>query len=195
MSLVKKGFRSKTAVTECGYCNIKIKEENLEKHCKAVHKKPKLVARQRTLEGLMNKPPSTASDSNKNEAVDLDTPDPELESSPPAKKLRVSSDDEMSEDDKNESSSKDIEDFEMGAAANAPIISTGFTEVPNCKLDEIVGKIDAIKAAVDTLNKKSIPDIAKPPDVAPSDDRVSKLVLCKSIKDKTWSSVSNSSFK
>lgn len=48
----KKVFKSKTAVTSCGYCNIKIKEENLENHCRSVHKKHKLVAGQSTLDRL-----------------------------------------------------------------------------------------------------------------------------------------------
>ena len=54
-SLVKKVFKSKTLVTKCGYCNNQVKEENLEKHCRVVHKKTKLVAGQKTLDGLFRR--------------------------------------------------------------------------------------------------------------------------------------------
>ena len=57
---VKKKYRSKKAVTKCGYCSLEVKEENLENHCKTVHKKPKLAAGQRTLDSLF-KPPSVDS--------------------------------------------------------------------------------------------------------------------------------------
>ena len=53
--LVPKSYKSKSAVTNCGYCSLKLKEENLENHCKTVHKKPKLAAGQRTLDGLFSR--------------------------------------------------------------------------------------------------------------------------------------------
>ena len=54
--MFKKAFKSKTAMTKCGYCNISIKEENLENHCKTVHKKPKLAAGQSTLDKIFKRP-------------------------------------------------------------------------------------------------------------------------------------------
>ena len=70
--MFKKEFRSKTDVTNCGYCNVSLKEENLENHCKTVHKKPKLVAGQRTLENIFKRHVQESSE-------------PDL--SPPSKKL------------------------------------------------------------------------------------------------------------
>ena len=49
---LKKEYKSKTAVTKCGYCKIEIKEANLENHCKNIHKKPRLVAGQQTLTSM-----------------------------------------------------------------------------------------------------------------------------------------------
>ena len=51
----KKDFRSKTAVTRCGYCKVSLKEENLESHCKTAHKKPKLAAGQKTLDSMFKR--------------------------------------------------------------------------------------------------------------------------------------------
>ena len=82
----KKAFRSKTAVTNCGYCSQKIKEENLENHCKTVHKKPKLVAGQKTLDLLFSRL-GVATGGGSSTLLD---PDP----SPPAsKKAKLSQDD------------------------------------------------------------------------------------------------------
>ena len=49
---MKKEFKSKTAVTKCGYCSVQIKEENLESHCKTAHNKPKLSAGHNTLDDM-----------------------------------------------------------------------------------------------------------------------------------------------
>ena len=87
----KKGFRSKTAVTNCGYCSQKIKEENLENHCKAVHKKPKLVAGQRTLDLLFSRP-GVATGGGSPHLLD---PDP---TPPAAKKAKLSEDDPVIEE-------------------------------------------------------------------------------------------------
>ena len=51
----KKEFKSKTAVAKCGYCFNSFKEENFKKHCLTVHKKPKLVAGQKKIDGLFKK--------------------------------------------------------------------------------------------------------------------------------------------
>ena len=51
----KKEFKSKTAVAKCGYCFNSFKEENLKNHCQTVHKKPKLVAGQKKIDGLFKK--------------------------------------------------------------------------------------------------------------------------------------------
>ena len=54
-AFVKKEFKSKNAVTKCGYCNLKIKDENLENHCKTIHHKAKLAAGQVTLDSMFKR--------------------------------------------------------------------------------------------------------------------------------------------
>ena len=53
--IMKKSYRSKTTVTQCGYCSMTLNEENLQNHCKTVHNKPKFSAGQRTIKGLFRK--------------------------------------------------------------------------------------------------------------------------------------------
>ena len=77
----KKVFKSKTAITSCGYCNIKIKDENLENDCRSVHKKPKLVAGQSTLDRLFRP----------KQKVPPVVVEPDI-TPPPSKKLKVSED-------------------------------------------------------------------------------------------------------
>ena len=60
----KKDFRSKTAITRCGYCKVSIKEENLESHCKTAHKKPKLAAGQKTLDSMFKRSGDNSSETN-----------------------------------------------------------------------------------------------------------------------------------
>ena len=91
--LPTRGFKSKTEVTSCGYCNLKIKEENLENHCRTVHKKPKLVAGQRTLQGMMFSRSSTQQElSNNNVGVFPPVVEPDPTPPPPSKKLKYSED-------------------------------------------------------------------------------------------------------
>ena len=91
--LPKRGFKSKTAVTSCGYCNLKIKEENLESHCRTVHKKPKLVAGQRTLQGLLLSRSSSHQElSNNNVGVFPPVVEPDPTQPPPSKKFKYSED-------------------------------------------------------------------------------------------------------
>ena len=75
---VKKEFRSKTALTKCGYCQIQIKSENLEIHCNKVHKKPRLAAGQRTLENVFKVPSNSPSSSK----VSADTDPPFIQPDP-----------------------------------------------------------------------------------------------------------------
>ena len=51
------------------------------------------------------------------------------------------------------------------------------------KLDVLVDKMDALTFSVDFLKAKIIPDIAKPSESQPSDERIAQLLLCKSLKD------------
>ena len=138
----KREYKSKKAVTKCGYCSVEIKEENLENHCKSVHKKPKLAAGQRTLDSLFK----TSSIADTAVPVDNNTADP---SSPPPSKVLA-------------------------------FVSEDFSSVPS-KLEDISNTLSALKSSIDSLQANKIPDSVKAVEVAPVDDRVDKLVLCKSI--------------
>ena len=83
----KKEFRSKTAITRCGYCKVSIKEENLESHCKTAHKKPKLAAGQKTLESMFKRSHDSSESSLETDIVPV----------PPTKKQKLVDGDE--EDD------------------------------------------------------------------------------------------------
>ena len=48
-------FKGKTVVAKCVYYFNSFKEENLKNHCLTVHKKPKLVAGQKKIDGLFKK--------------------------------------------------------------------------------------------------------------------------------------------
>jgi hypothetical protein len=50
---VKSGFKSKTLVTQCGYCFKSLKSENLKTHCKNVHSKPMLSFAERPISCLL----------------------------------------------------------------------------------------------------------------------------------------------
>ena len=47
------------------------------------------------------------------------------------------------------------------------------------KIDKLSEKIDELKLSVDGLKEKVIPEIAKPKDVQPTDERIEKLILCR----------------
>ena len=49
----KREYKSKSAITKCGYCTLEIKEENLENHCKTAHKKLKLEAGQGIIDRII----------------------------------------------------------------------------------------------------------------------------------------------
>ena len=55
----------------------------------------------------------------------------------------------------------------------------------NChyKLDILVDKIDNLKLSVDVLKARIVPDVAKPCEAQPSDERVAQLFVCKSLRD------------
>ena len=199
-SLPKKSFRSKTALTICGYCSQKIKQENLENHCRTVHKKPKLAAGQSTLDHLFSRPGGS---------LPLVEPDP---TPPPSKKVKLSDEDgpvleeadprvygdHILLDKVTEATVEDVYDdnSESGNVEMTPgnkvdenncnkpsFVETDVAPVSISKLDEIVIKIDAIKASVDSTSKRSVPEFARPSDTVPDDGRVDHLVLCKTLDD------------
>ena len=53
----------------------------------------------------------------------------------------------------------------------------------NEKIDDLANKVDALKVSVDSLKGKIIPEIAKPREVQPSDERIERLILCRNLKD------------
>ena len=213
-------------MTKCGYCQLQIKVENLENHCKNVHHKPKLAAGQKTLDNLFSSGiPFDISSSNINPPLEIpaladDMPEQNSDAAPPlAKKQKVDQDisveveqmrketelrrnlesDYREEEGDMIMQDRGIEEEEVfnkflapddkreaGAMQISEVnnnVASASTSVPNTKIDEMVFKIDAIKATVDILKAKTIPDIAKPSDVCPADDRVEKLVMCKELDD------------
>ena len=173
--MFKKEFRSKTAVTKCGYCNITIKEENLENHCKTIHKKPKLAAGQSTLDRIFKRPSQVSSE----------TIEPDL-SPPPPKRLNCDTLDNLGEENVHAANKKSVNfDCEKN---NIPSDKCKVNENKNTasihsKIDKMNATINDLKASIDSLQNKSLPDIAKPCDVTPDDDRIENLVLCKILED------------
>ena len=173
--MFKKGFRSKTAMTKCGYCNISIKEENLENHCKTVHKKPKLAAGQSTLDSIFKRPLEVPS----SESIEPDV------FPPPPKKLNIDTLDNLSEENLHateKSANFDCEKKNIPCDKSKENDNENYTSI-HSKIDKMNETINDLKASIDSLQKRSLPDIATPSDVTPNDAHIENLVLCKSLED------------
>ena len=172
-NLFKKDYKSKKAVTKCGYCSQDIKEENLENHCKTVHKKPKLAAGQRTLDSLF-KPTRVNVDPIPDETL----PAAEIDvAPPPAKKAKVTAE-EITHDNFDDFLEPKIDDKNNNIVA---FVSADFSSVPS-KIEEMSKTLSAMKSSIDSLQSSQLPkpveenEFAVP---APIDDRIDKLILCK----------------
>ena len=199
--MYKKEFRSKIATTKCGYCNTKIKEENLENHCKTVHRKPKLAAGQSTLESLF-KPKERADETTGDELQDDQPPDI---NQPAPKKCKVS--DSVDEDSEPNaelnnniflSDEFNVENYigvegiidKENTEGNAPYdTSSDFATVP-AKIDELTKTVNAIKASVDKIQANTqaptdsaVAVVTGTDDNLLSDEHLAYLTLCKSIDD------------
>ena len=73
---VKFGFKSKTLVTQCGYCFKSIKSENLKTHCKNVHSKPMLSVGERPISCLLKPVKESSAPSNVTESASCPKADP-----------------------------------------------------------------------------------------------------------------------
>ena len=166
--MYKKEFRSKKAMTKCGYCNISIKEENLENHCKTVHKKPKLAAGQSTLDKIFKRPLQVSS-----------APiEPDL-LPPPPKRPNLDILDNLDEENVHAANEKSV-NFDC-EKKNIPYDTCKENDNENytsihSKIDKMNETINDLKASIDSLQKRSLPDIATPSDVTPNDAQESCLV-------------------
>ena len=203
----KREFKSKTATTKCGYCNVKIKEENLENHCKTAHKKPKLAAGQYTLESLFKSKEKAVDnttdeleDENVNDIVDLA---PDIDQ-PTSKKRKASDSLDADKDHIEEINNISIPDYEFNTENNSEvgglnneelakendafIPCADFASVPT-KIDELTKTVNAIKASVDKIQANSqAPNdaaafVATGMDSLLSDEQSAYLTLCKTIDD------------
>ena len=205
-SLYKRDFKSKTATEKCGYCNVKIKEENLENHCKTVHKKPKLAGGQSTLDSLLLKSNEGAAGDVSDGVDDRNVyPAPVIEE-PAPKKLKISDSVDVDEDnDSNTEINNNInapvsyepimgdisEDDGLTCEENTcktPLHSTSsdFATVP-AKIEELTKAVSAIKATVEKIESNTQAPgreaaTVKGDDMI-SDDQLALLLLSKSIDD------------
>ena len=141
-NLFKKDYMSKKAVTKCGYCSQDIKEENLENHCKTVHKKPKLAAGQRTLDSLF-KPTRVNVDPIPDETL----PVAEIDvAPPPAKNAKVTAE-EITHDNFDDFLEPKIDDKNNNIVA---FVSADFSSVPS-KIEEMSKTLSAMKSSIDSL--------------------------------------------
>jgi hypothetical protein len=103
---VKSGFKSKTLVTQCGYCFKSLKSENLKTHCKNVHSKPMLSFAERPISCLLKTVNECSAPSNVTESASCPKanprgtliPDNDEDQKSPPKKRKFSSafcDDEL----------------------------------------------------------------------------------------------------
>ena len=172
-AIVKNVYKSKTSTTNCGYCKKPVKTENLKNHCQNVHKKPRLAEGERSITTLFKS--SVREDISDNDftgEVEVSEDNYDLviaeEVNEKGKKRRLSVDTVVESDNREE------ENLELNNNIKH-----------NCgpKLDILADKMDALKLSVDVLKAKIVPDIAKPCEAQPSDERIGQLLLCKTLKD------------
>ena len=65
---------------------------------------------------------------------------------------------------------------------NKQFFGPDFASVP-AKIDKMFKTVNAIKASIDMLEAKSLPQVSKACDVQPNDDHIDSLVVCKSLDD------------
>ena len=176
--IVKSVYKSKTATTNCGFCKKPVKTENLKNHCVNVHKKPRLADGERSISSLFKS--SKEVESNLSDIEDTEEVEDNFEQLiaddvGEARKKR-----KLSEDTQD-----DIDHRTSGSDTGEKNSEVNNNTRDNChsKLDILVDKIDDLKLSVDVLKARIVPDVAKPCEAQPSDERVAQLLLCKSLRD------------
>ena len=186
---LKRVFKSKTATTNCGYCQLKIKVENLEKHCKIIHKKPKLASGQVTLDSMIKKPKVVDQDDNSSEDEDiLDSGDEEKKEE--EYNVETNNNNPLAEEGYMDNTESEKIDSDNTSKENTQFFgSSEMASVP-AKIEELSKTINAIKESVDKIQANTLQPVITVPaaltaaaNILPSHDHIASLTLCKTLED------------
>ena len=153
---------SKSISVKCGYCNSVILEQNLTRHCLEIHQRERFAAGDTRITSYFG----TKSQKRKHPTSP----------SPPGSESEETLPDQQHDDSQHSS-----EDLPTAMSDCLPTES-----INNEKLDKIISRVKDIQLTVKSrkeVNKCTLPPIAKPDDVAPTDQRMNQFQLARSLDD------------